>query len=106
MSDQEAAKAKMIAEGFPAELFAPLGRLMKIRQHINIKILPRDAWVVVALLQFADKNPQLLPDQHEQLHMFAEQMIEALVNIEPGLEQYILMGWDSAYDVPIDRQEG
>jgi len=106
MSDQEAAKAKLIAEGFPAELFEPLKRIMKIRQHINVRILPRDAWAVVALLQFADRNPALGPEQHDQLHMFAEQMIEALVNIETGLEKYILQGWDAANDVPINRREG
>lgn len=106
MSDREAAKVRMIQEGFPAELIDPLARLFKIRQQINVRIYPRDAWVVVALLQFADRNPALDESHHALLHSFAENIIEALVNIEPILEPYIAMGWNPDLEVPRDRKEG
>jgi hypothetical protein len=104
MNRKQQLQQKMISEGFPAELIEPLARLFKMRERITVRLLPKEAWVAVGLLQFADRNPALDEQSHEALRWFAGALIEALVNIDPILEPYIMAGWDPSKDVPIKRE--
>lgn len=96
---------RMQADGFPPEQLEPLAKLWKIRQHVSVRILPKDAWIVVGLLQFADRNPNIEDSHHEALRWFAGELIAALINIEPRLEPYIMAGWDASKDVPIEKKK-
>lgn len=105
MSDQKQPTNRSLPPDFPPELVEPLTALFKMRQHINIKVLPREAWIIVGLVQFADRNPNLEPQYHEMLRWFGDQIIEGLVNINPVLEDYLAMGWDPKYDGPMPKKE-
>jgi hypothetical protein len=94
-----------LEQDMPTELIEPIIRLYKRRERLNFRMLPRDAFAICALLQFADRNPGLEPDHHAVLQDFGNQLIAAIANIEPILEPYMLLGWNPDHDVPISDKE-
>lgn len=93
-------RRKLADKGFPTELIEPMARLWKRRERMNIRILPKDAYMIAALLQFADRNPGLTEQHHALLHDFANQLIELVANIEPIMEPYLMLGWNPDHDQP------
>lgn len=105
MTDQEKIKPGEKVTELPKELIKPLTRLWKNRQKINVRMLPRDAYMLAALLQFADRNPALTEEQHDLLYKYATELIIGVTQIEPALGPYLQMGWDSSYDQPSKQKE-
>ena len=105
MDDQAKRRQKLADAGFPTELIEPMARLFRRREKLNFRMLPKDAYMIAALLQFADRNPGLTDDHHTILRDFANQLIAAVANIEPIMEPYLLLGWNSDHDVPMHEKE-
>jgi len=88
----------------PDELMEPLKRLWRTEQPILIQMRPRDAWCVIALVQFASRNPQISPTQRALLETFGRELGRAVVAIDPIFGKYLEMGWDPQFDVPRDER--
>jgi len=85
----------------PDELRGPLIKLWRM-PPISVKLLPRDAFTAVAALQYATRNPQLSDIQRQQAVAVARVMQAALAQIDPIINKYLEMGWDTRYDAPKD----
>ena len=105
MDNEAIHRQKLVDQGFPTELIEPMARLFKRRDKLNFRMLPKDAYMIAALLQFADRNPGLRENHHEILRDFANQLIAAVANIEPIMEPYLMLGWNPEHDQPI-KQKG
>lgn len=90
----------MTSDDIPAEALAMLQRLWPLQQPITFQLRPRDAWTVLAIVQFAWRNPQLSPQQRRLMETFGRQLQAAIVAIEPEAAPYLDMGWHPEYDVP------
>ena len=88
----------------PAELLGPLTRLWRLEMPLVIQMKPRDAWVVIGLMQFASRNPSLDPAQRQLLQVFGRELGRILIAIDPILEKYLEMGWNPALDVPREKE--
>lgn len=86
----------------PEGLREPLLKLWQSEQPIVIEMLPRDAWVSIAIVQFASRNPALLPEQRQMIESFGRELQRGITAIDPSLEPYIEMGWNPEFDVPIE----
>jgi hypothetical protein len=98
-------KKPMTPDDLPPEVLPALARLWKVRQHINVRILPRDAYLIAAIIQFADRNPALSESHHELLYAFGNQLIDGVARLEPTLEKYLNWGWDPLHDVTVKKEE-
>ena len=85
-------------DDMPPELLEHLKALWKMRQPIQLTIKPRDAWTVCAIVQFASRNPMLLPEHCQLMESFGRQIQAAIAHINPALEPYLEMGWHPEYD--------
>jgi hypothetical protein len=88
------------SDELPPELLPILERLWHNKRPIAFHMLPRDAWTVLGIVQFASRNPQLSPKQSELVEHFGRSLQEAISAIEPGAAPYLEMGWDPQYDTP------
>lgn len=90
----------------PAEVLAMLKRLWTVKAPILVSLLPRDAWVVVGLIQFASRNPHIDADQRRMLEQFGRAIQGKLVELEPASAGYLEMGWNPEFDVRDEGSEG
>jgi hypothetical protein len=84
----------------PPELLQPLLELWRIEQPITVQLLPRDAWTICAIVQFASRNPALSAEQHRLITEFGRALQRAVAGIDPRLNPYLEMGWNPEHDVP------
>jgi hypothetical protein len=76
-----------------------------LQQPIYIQILPRDARVALGIIQFATRNPNITPEQLQIIEAFGRQIQRGLIAIEPALAPYLEMGWNPAYDQPVQDRK-
>jgi hypothetical protein len=88
------------ADELPAELKEPMIRLWRLEQPIVVSILPRDAWIALAIIQFAQRNPEISPMHREIIEAFGRELQRGFARIEPSLAKYLEMGWNPAFDEP------
>lgn len=77
----------------------------KDERPIQVTIKPRDAWVLVGVLQFAWRNPGLAQEQKDLIEQFARQF-QAALGGDPLIEKYLERGWNMDYDQPRRNNEG
>lgn len=94
----------MTTPDFPPEVAVILGRIWPIETPIVVHLLPRDAWIVLGLIQFASRNPAITETQRQLMERFGRAIQRRLGEIAPGAAKYLEMGWNPAFDVP--REEG
>jgi len=87
----------------PPELEALMRRLWVIKKPIRWSMRPREAWIILSVIQFASRNPMLTPTHQKLMRELGDQLQRAIVAIEPEAGQYLEMGWDPQFDVPTDR---
>lgn len=92
-------------DDLPPELLAPLLALWQQEQPIVVRILPRDAWIAVGILQFATRNPAISPTQRRLIVQFGRELQRALAAFDPIFDRYMELGWDPSFDVPLPPQE-
>jgi len=90
----------MTTDELPDELKAPLYRLWRIEQPILVSLKPRDAWMVLGIVQFASRNPMLTPTQRQLIEAFGRSIQDHLAQFDPVFARYLEMGWDPAHDQP------
>lgn len=90
----------MSADDLPPDLKGPLTRLWRMERPIAVGVRPRDAWIIVAIVQFASRNPALSPTQRQPIERFGRELQRALAAIDPVLDRYLEMGWHPEYDQP------
>ena len=105
MNPEEQKRRMELPEDFPTEIIQPMARLWRRREKLIFRMLPRDAYMIAALLQFANRNPALTDEHQEVLRDFANQLIAAVANIEPIMEPYLLLGWNPEHDQPARDKE-
>jgi hypothetical protein len=106
MSDQKAEARRQLEEAMPKEIIEPMIRLHKRREKINLKLLPREVFILVGMLQMVVRHSNL-PEDYEQLaRNIVEMMIGEIANIEPLLEHYLLLGWNPDHDQPLSDRKG
>lgn len=105
MDDRKAKARERLEEEMPRELIEPMIRLYKRRERINLKLLPREAFVVVGLLQMAVRHAHLPDDYSNLARNVVDQLIGEVANIEPILESYLLLGWNPDHDQPLREKE-
>jgi hypothetical protein len=88
----------------PAELMEALTRLWRTEQPLLYQMLPRDAWTIIGLVQYASRNPQISPTQRAVLETFGRELGRAIVAIDPVFAKWLEAGWNPQFDVP--RENG
>jgi hypothetical protein len=83
----------------PAEVVAALERLSLV-PHLELRLLPVDAFLLVTTLQRALRHPQFPPGMRHQVVQLAEQLEHLVAAQEPMLGQYLAAGWDPTKDPP------
>ena len=90
----------MITEDLPDDLKGPLIQLWRMEQPILVSLKPRDAWLVLGIVQFASCNPALSPAQRQLIEAFGRAIQERLAEFDPVFARYLELGWDPAHDQP------
>lgn len=71
----------------------------KDERPIQVAIKPRDAWVLVGILQFAWRNPALSREHKHLIESYARQL-QAALGGDVLIEKYLERGWNPDYDQP------
>lgn len=72
-------------------------RSIKPTDRTQLSIEPMDAWVLVAILQFAHRGP--LPARFKRFaYSFGSQLITLF---PPDVRPYLKAGWNPAHDTPL-----
>jgi hypothetical protein len=88
-----------MSDELPPEVLKVLSKLWRDPRPLHMVIHPRDAWVTVAVIQFATRNPQLSETQRESAIAVARVLQEAIGSIAPEAAGYLEDGWNPALDV-------
>jgi hypothetical protein len=83
----------------PPEVTKTLSRLARQQEPITVTMKPWDAWVTVAVIQFASRNPQLSPTQKDQAVAVGRALQAMLAQLSPEAAQYLEAGWNPELDV-------
>lgn len=70
------------------------------RRPLALQVRAWDAWVTVAVIQFAVRNPQLSPTQRDQAIRVGRALQRVLVEAAPNAALILEAGWDTSQDVP------
>ncbi len=70
---------------------------------VEMKIM--HAWLLISALQLATRHPDLSDYMVTMLVTIANQFEEAIIDLHPGAQRLIEMGWDSTFDVPRGRND-
>lgn len=89
-----------MSDELPPEVLAVLTQLWQSDVHVHISITPRDAWTIVAVIQYATRNPQLSPAQRDAAITVARILQEAIQDRFPAAADLLEEGWNPAKDVP------
>ncbi len=68
---------------------------------LQLAIVPRDAWILLGVIQYASRNPALSPDQKviaEQAGRALQRVITQFANNDPLLARTMEQGWNPEYD--------
>jgi hypothetical protein len=84
----------------PPEALQALIAIWRDQRHIHLSLRPGDAWMTVAIVQFAARNPALSPEQREIAERVGRALQGALAQLSPIAAEYLEMGWNPAYDRP------
>ena len=84
----------------PPHIMQPLTRLWRLTEPIQISILPRDGWVLMACLQFAYRNPALNDTQRSVIEQHGRALQDTLIELEPTLAETMEQGWYPEFDRP------
>lgn len=90
----------------PPEVQRALLDLATDPRRVMCSLRPWDAWVTVAVIQFACRNPQLNPTQREQAERVGRALQAALAELAPETARYLELGWDPTNDMPRRRPGG
>jgi hypothetical protein len=90
----------MSSDDMPAEVFATLKQLWQDPRPLQLTIHPRDAWVAVAVIQYASRNPQLGATQRDAAIRVGRALQDALMVFEPKAAGYLEDGWNPEKDLP------
>ena len=81
----------------PPEAMAALAKIWHDQRHVRLAIVPRDAWMTVAIIQFACRNPQLSPEQREIAERVGRALQGALAALSPIGAEYLELGFDKIF---------
>ena len=89
-----------MSDEIPPEVFAAQRKLWEDPRSLIVSMRPRDAWVAVAVIQFASRNPQLGGEQRAAAVRVGRALQHALTMLDPDSGRYLEEGWDPRKDVP------
>lgn len=75
-------------------------RLNKRTELLHFALRPGDAFQVVAVLQYAWRNPALSPVQRGTVESLARGLQRLIARIDPEVGAILEMGWHTEYDRP------
>ncbi|NTV62581.1 MAG: hypothetical protein HGA65_03460 [Oscillochloris sp.] len=93
-----------MSDELPPEVLAVLRQLWESKEPLPVIFLPKDAWITVAVIQFASRNPQLSPAQRDAAITVARILQEAIQDRFPAAADLLEEGWNPAKDVPRGRK--
>lgn len=82
------------------EMIATLRDLWQEPRTLRISMHPRDAWIAVAVIQFASRNPQLGDTQRDATVRVGRAIQGALLEFVPAAAALLEDGWNPEKDVP------
>jgi hypothetical protein len=83
----------------PPTIVAALERL-SAEAHLELRLLPADAFYLVVTLQRALRNPDCRLRMREQVVQLVEQLEQFVATKEPTLAQYLAAGWGPRQETP------
>ena len=86
-----------------AQHLAALVPMMKDEHPFTVKILVRDAWMLVAAIQLSTTAPNVGNSQRKWMTHVAKQFQGAIDAIYPEVGQILEMGWHREFDVERDE---
>lgn len=89
----------------PPSVREALTALARDTRRLTVSLSPWDAWVTVAVIQYATRNPNLNAIQRNQAVRIGRALQDALVRIAPGVGGLLEAGWDPNQDVPRAEEE-
>ena len=92
-----------MSSDLPSEIAAMFGRLWPMTSPIVVHLLPRDAWIVLGVIQFASRNPNISESHRTVMEHFGRAIQNRLAEIEPAGAPYMEQGWHPEFDVPIEK---
>ncbi len=84
----------------PADVRDALLSLAVERRRVTPSLATWDAWVTVAVIQFATRNPQLSSTQRDQAVRVGRALQDSLAAMAPAAAALLEAGWNPAQDVP------
>ena len=74
--------------------------LWTIEEPLQLAVLPRDAWVLLGVIQFASRNPALSPN-HKEIVERCGRAIQGALNYfspDPLIAEVMEQGWNPEMD--------
>jgi hypothetical protein len=87
----------------PDQTPAAIRRLAKELQHadpVRMQLPALEAYTVLAIVQFAWRNPGLDPEQKALIERFGRDLQAAIARRAPFAGETLELGWDTSYDSP------
>lgn len=72
--------------------------------RITMSISIRDLWFIDSVLALGWRHPDLSDHQKNWMEHIHFQLEEAILAIHPEAKELFKAGWDTAMDVPLDRE--
>lgn len=96
-----------MSNDLPEAVLATLYGLWRMNVPLPLTLLPRDAWIVLGVVQYAARNPQLSDREREVVTAVGRALQRQIAQLDPRLDEYMEQGWDPAFDQPrATREEG
>jgi len=89
-----------------AEHMAALEPMMKDEHPLVVSILVRDAWMLVAAIQFAATASDVSDVQRQWMTHVARQFQSAIAATHPEVAQILEIGWHREFDVDVEQGNG
>lgn len=74
-------------------------RIMADKTRVMVRVDVHQAWLTISCAQLVTRHPDLNDEVKTEVVNMAHQFQDAIVELHPGAEQLIQMGWDTSYDV-------
>lgn len=85
--------------GVPLHVWQALSGLRDAKEPLRFRVKPWDAWLAVAILQFAWRNPQLDDVQRQTVERMGRSIQRSIAKVAPEAAAILEDGWDRSKDV-------
>lgn len=92
----------MSMEELPPEAQQFMRRIWNSKQPLVMHMLPKDAWIILGILQYATRNPGLRAEHKELIERFGRVIQSMFEEVEPDSAPYLEKGWNPVFDMPRD----